>query len=405
MARGTYTTIVRWGVGPIGNITEFDAVYGVSPYVTAYDDLSDRVASIAIRRGRSDPAGVIGAGTCTVRLRDPDGWFVNGYSGSPIVGGASDGVGNLDGYRTLRVQGLHPDNTTYTRFYGYITRITPDPDAQTATITATDALHRLNKPLKTTYAQSSPSTTKSAILFLITTRFGGSYTYAYSAEGNTLPVVLTAPKGTAPLALIGDLLTADRGLFYVRADGTMQYLDRHYHDRSPRHAAQSTLTSVQLRRLGTGLDVGTVINAATVQRSGGVAQTVEDSASQTRYDPSPLGDITTPYLGTDTDASRTATWIVNGRKATTPQGYAADLDADTGEDVLTAILSRDLHDRVNLDALRVGAADHYIIGIQEDITPGRRHTCRWLLQRRRAQDCAGIVDYSRVDACAVGYTV
>lgn len=264
----TYQIVCRWGYGPIGNITTFDAVYGSAPYVTAYDDISALVQTISITRGRTDPAGAIGAGSCTLTLRDPDGLLVPGNSASPLIGLATDGLGNVVPYHTIRVQAFNPV-TPQTRFYGYITRITADPATKTATIEATDALHRLALQLDQTFtikADGFTEATYSLILDLLNTRFGGDYSYAYSAAGNVVGVspAITATAGDVPLTLIGDLLSADRGLFYVRADGTMQYLDRHWHDRSPRNAAQSTIDAVEVRRLSTGVDVATVFNTVTV---------------------------------------------------------------------------------------------------------------------------------------------
>lgn len=533
MARGTYQTIVRWGFGPIGNITEFDAVYGVAPYLTGYDDISALVQTVGVKRGKNDPAGAIAAGTLTLTLADPDGWFIPGNSSSPLVGLAADGLGYLLPYHTIRVQGFNP-STAMPLFYGYILRIVPDPVAKTATIEATDALHRLSLPLNQTYvikADGFTQATYSTILNLLNTRMGGHYSYAYSAAGNTIGYSpgITATAGTAPLTIIGDILAADRGLFYVRADGTFQYLDRHYHDRSPRNAAQSTINYDQIRRLATGVDIATVANSATVTglgdliaapsaaptlthptatapatsslaaggytvaysytNSGGqtaksptaavtvgagevvhvaavtplpsgatgvnwylsatagdsatlrlarsgtgvaedfatlppsdaalpiatgtarnpVAQTVTDAASEAKYDPRPLGAITTPYLPTNADALSTATWLVNGRKDVASVAYAADLDGDVpdsgGGAALDSILARDLHDRVRVAALGTGTFDYTIIGIEHTITADRHHTCKWLLQKRRAQDVGAIVGYSRVDQCAVGYAV
>lgn len=525
----TYGLIARWGYGPIGNITTFDAVYGSAPYVTAYDDISALVQAISITRGRTDPAGTIGAGTMTVTLRDTDGWFVPGNSASPLIGSALDGLGNLLPYRTIRLQAFNPV-TPQDRFYGYITRITSDPATKTATIEATDALHRLALPLDQTFvikADGFTEATYSLILDLLSTRFGGDYSYAYSAAGNVVGVSpgITATAGDVPLTLIGDLLNADRGLFYVRADGTMQYLDRHWHDRSPRHVAQSTITDVEIRRLATGVDVATVFNSATVtglgdliaapsapptltspaavapatsdlppgaytlaysytnstgettksptaavttvandvvhvaavtplpsgvtgvnwymsittgetallrlvrSNAGGaedfvtlppsnnalplttgtarnpIAQTVTDTTSKAKYDPRPLPALTTPYLPTNLDALNTAVWLVAGRKDVASLAYAAELDGDAGAGVLAAILDRDLHDRVSIAALGVGTGDYYIIGVREQIDAARKHTATWLLQKRRAQDAAAIVGYSRVGQASVGYAV
>lgn len=408
MAKATYNFTIRWVTGPVGNVTAFDPASGRVPFATDQDDISSLVISATIRRGRSDPAGNIGTGTCTIKLRDPAGWFIPGYASSPIVGGAADGIGRLKPYRTFRLRATYDSGggpVNYDRFYGYITRITPDPLTRTATIEVSDALHRLTLPLKTAYVSGAPGTTSNAILFLITTRFGGDYSYASSAAGNAFSAPLSAAKNAVPSSLIGNLLAADRGLFYARKDGVLQYLDRHWHDRSPRDVAQSTLTNVQLRRLNTGIDVATIANAATVTRTGGTDQVVEDTASQDDFDPRPAQSVSTPYLDTDAQALDTAKWIVAGGKEIAPRGYAADLDGNLGEPTLLAMLSRDLHDRVTLSTARADASDYYIIGINETITDTRKHTVSWLLQKRRAQDAGLIIGYSKIGQSALGYTV
>lgn len=407
MARPQIRAVVRWAQGAITNDTFF-----LSGATTAYDDIGGDVLGVRINRGRTDPHQPMNAGRCVLTLNDQDGKYVAGYASSPLVGAASDGLGYLLPYRTLRVQVYNPDDgSTTTRFYGFITRIVADPDRKTATIEAADALYLLTKPSTAALTVSTPGTAAFAIISLINDRFTGlatgspSLVLVASSTYNTFAASVSIAAGQPIQNVINDLMAAEQGIVFVRKDGALVFLPRHWQDQPPNNAAQSTLTNVQVRQLGTGVDVESIRNRATVQRTGGVAQTATDTASIAAYDMADWGTLTTPYLDTDAEALNTASWIVATRKDPKPIGYAADLDADAGSAVQAAMIARDLQDRVNIDAIRVGAADYFIVGIEEQMDDSRRYTMRWLLQRRRAADVGAIVGYSRVGYAAVGYAV
>ena len=390
--RAIYEVRVKWTRNKIRDSTTFNDSGG------SYDDISADVDQITIRRGRSDPYSAISAGTCTIRLRDPDGKYVAGHGASDLVASASDGLGTLLPYRTVRVRATL-SGTDYDRFYGFITRITADPNSQTATIEASDGLFLLSQPDGT--AQSYSGTVRAVLEGLLA---GDSYAVnAVAGNGNTLPTAVSFPVYTDRLTTINGILDSDLGLLYFQGDGKGIYRDRHWRNRSPQNAAQSTLTDVVLR-LTSGVDGRGIVNMATVTGTTGGAQTVTDATSRAAYGGGTVS-LSTSYLTTATQSLNTATWIVATRKDPAPSAYAADLNGDLSSATLTAILARDLCDRVNITATRQDASDYFILGISETIDASRRHTAQWTLERYRAANCGFVIGYSTFGGAALGYAV
>ena len=390
--RATYNVTVRWTRNKIKDMTAFDSSGG------ANDDISADVEQISIRRGRSDPYSAISAGTCTIRLRDPDGKYVAGYGTSALVASASDGLGTLLPYRTVRVRATL-SGTDYDRFYGFITRIVANPNDRTATIEASDGLFLLSQPFGS--ALSETGSVRAVIEGALT---GDSFAVnSVAGNGNATPTAVSFPIYTDRLSIINGLLDSDLGLLYFQADGKAIYRDRHWRNRSPQNAAQSTLTDVVLR-LTSGVDGRGIVNMATVTGTTGGAQTASDITSQVAYGGGNVS-LSTSYLTTATDALNTATWIVATRKDPAPSAYAADLNGDLSSATLTAILARDLCDRVNITATRQDASDYFILGISETIDASRRHTAQWTLERYRAANCGFVIGYSTFGGAALGYAV
>lgn len=395
MVRPTWHPVVRWGAGPIGSPSNFDPPTVEVAAATAYDNLGDLLASFTIRRGRTDPYQPIQAGVCTLTLKDEEGWFVPGHAASPLVA-----AGYLARLKTLRLVASHPTfGVSNGRFFGYLRRVVPNPDAKTATLEFADGLYRMGFGLTDGY-ESSPfgATTSGVLTQLVAHRFDSQYVYSDTAAGDAFSAVAEVAAGAAPLTLVNALLASERGQFFHSRDGVWTFLDRNYRDRPPYDAAQSTIPAAQVTLLSTGLDGDAVRNRATVQRTGGVAQT----ASAAGDDPSDWGSLTTDFLDTDAEALGRAEWIVAGQKDDQPVGYGASLDADLGDTVLGAMLSRDLGDRVSLDAIRVGESEYFIVGIEESVSAARKYTCRWLLQRWRAVDVGFVFEYSGFGRAAFG---
>lgn len=396
--RATYNVTIRWAQGVIAYPTSFDA--GAT---TAYDDISGDVIGISIRRGRSDPYQAIGAGICTLRLRDAAGKYVAGYASGVLVGGAADGLGNLLPLRTLRVRATH-NSLTYDRFYGFITRIIADPDGREATIEASDVLSLLARPGTAdvnTGGQGDTLGVAATLIYARLTSAAGIINGAIGATWQGTPVNLTFPGGASTLDQVGQLMEVEQGLFWGRADGFMVFLPRAWHDYPPRNAPLSTLTQLQVAGVASGVALDGVVNRATAQKTGGTAQ-VYAVAPFTTDGQADAGSLVSPYFGSDSFAANTAAWIVGMRKAPRPVSYAVDLDGTAEDAILVAILARDLHDRVRIDAIRVGQADYFIIGIEEQITDGRAHTCRWMLLRRRPEGVGFVFGYSGFADAAFG---
>lgn len=396
MARPTFEFIIRWGAGAVGSPSNFDPPSVEVADDTDYDDISALVESCTIRRGQADPYQAVTPGTCTLTVLDQDGMFVPGNDASPLVAG-----GYLARYKTLRVTGAHASfGSSNGRYYGYLRRVIPDPVNQRATLEFVDGLHLMTLGLHDGFdGTPGGSTTSATLALLVAHRFDSQYVYDDSAAGNAFTAEPSLDPGEAISGLTADLLAAERGIFFHSREGVWMFLDRYWHDRDPRDEAQGSLTDVEVVRLSTGFDADAVKNRATVTRTGGTPQTV--TAASVDF-PSDWGTLTTDYLDTDAQALATANWIIAQQGSDVPAAYACDLDGDFGDTVTGQLLMRELYDRVTLDAIRVGEADYFIIGMEETIARNRKHTARWTLLRRDAARVGFVFGYSGFGNAAFG---
>ena len=194
---------------------------------------------------------------------------------------------------------------------------------------------------------------------------------------------ITVPNadGTkSALALIQEMLEAERGVFYISKDGKATYEDRG--SRGRRTTSSSTITTGALRS-EPGFEFDQLVNRQTVQRqyftsaagttpnvtADGVTQVASNGVSIKTYGVQDGSDIQSPYIGTDSAALNLGEYIVNIRSSFTAP-VTVELDHGSAAS-LTQMLSLELQDRVTVSDANAGTSGDYIVeGIEIEISEG-----------------------------------
>jgi len=340
----------------------------------SWTDETARVKHISIRRGRDSELDAVMAGACTLTLVDTDGRY------NPL-NSASALYGYTNKVRPVRITELY-NAVTYNLYYGYTRRVVSNQarNVQQATIQCLDFFAQLDK-IKPTIASSS--TTTGAAIAAILTAAG----YSGTTDLDTGDSITFSSDGTVTaLQLIANLLTTERGMFYIAGNGYPTYEDRYALNRSPRTSVQSTITGT-MRGIAPGWDVESVRNRVTVTRTGGTAQTASDSTSITDYGTRDYDAISSGYLSTDNVAASLASYLVKRRKDGIAPIRTLEL-TNKADAPYTALLARDLLDRVSVTETLGGTSfDGHIQSISREIdAPSATHFGRWgILQRDTKQ--------------------
>jgi len=201
--------------------------------------------------------------------------------------------------------------------------------------------------------------------------------------GDTIEV--TAPEGNQnALAQITALLDAERGVFYIAADGTATYEDRAAI--AQRRASSATITTGALRA-EPGFEIDRLVNRQTVTRTvpggtNGTPQVATNAASVETYGLNDGGTISSPYLSSDAEAARLARYLVN-LKGQLRQPLTVVVSGPAAYDAL----GLELQDRVTVNDTEAGTSgDYHIQRIQHTVAEfGLSHTITFTLSPRGAE--------------------
>lgn len=339
-----------------------------------FDDITGDVMEVQIRRGRTDDLGLLMPGNCTIVLHDPNGKYNPFNTGSALYP-------NVDVMRPVRIQATY-GGTTYNRFYGYIQRIQSSPhlSQQQAIIECTDLFSWLNQ-CKPTIASTGPTTTGTAIGTILDNSDFNETVFRDLDTGDSISD-FSADGSKTSVQLISDLLAAERGVFYISRGGVATYEDRNARYVAPRNTDQSTLIGT-IQNLTGAVDVTQIFNEVRVTRTGGTEQVATDSTSIGKYARRVGPSISTGYLASDAVALGLAGHIVKASKDP-KQPLTIDIFGNASDAMLTALLSRDLNDRIGASETRGGTSgSFYIESITEQIgAGGTLHRGQWYLSRR-----------------------
>lgn len=396
VSRATLEVYVEWGSFAAGSLAiatnDADATVGsiatddadiaagvlqaddwTASFAGAYDNVSARVATATIERGRDDLFTEMLAGTANLSLRDPDGIFNHANALSPLYGLIDDR--------------LHPvlikltrAGVTRARFYGLTRRVTWQPTGRkgTASIECVDLFYYLQRA-RPVIAATGATTTGAAIALILNAIQWIDPSARVLATGDPIPDFSADGSRTA-LELIGELLEAERGVFYVDGTGRAIYEDRYARELRP---VETTIVD-RMTHLAPEVDFDLIRNRVRVTRldaAGVEIYTAEavDADSVSRFGYSDFPEIQTTYLASNAAADALAAGILP--LVVLPSSPIREFTVDGRDpDLLDAILDLDLLDRFQLQELEGGTvAGVHVERFKITVTGGGRVAGEYLL--------------------------
>lgn len=298
-----------------------DAKYGVlgvsqlagSSPAAPVVDLTPNVYQINIDRGRNIQRDTYEAGTAVVRVLDPDSYFNPQNTNSPYYG-------YLTPLRKLRVSAttstgqkfLFSGYTTEYRYHYPINQETAYVD-----IYCSDAFRLLSLAQVQTIADTGAGQTTGTRIGKILDDMSFPNNMRTIDTGDSTCQADPATLRTG-LSALKNVEFSEQGAFYIDPNGTAVFKSRHNVQqsiaRTPIEFNQTT--GIPYANLVFAFDDKLIINTASVQRVGGVAQVYENAASITRYFPHQYSaqDL---VVQTDAEAANIAATYVATRAETT----------------------------------------------------------------------------------------
>ena len=285
-------------------------------------DLTPNVRQISIKRGRNIMRDTYEAGTCTVRVLDPDSYFNPQNTSSPYYG-------YLTPLRKLRVSAT-TGGVGYFLFSGYTTeyKYTYPQNQETGyvDIVCSDAFRLMQQAGITTVASSTAGQDTGTRIGKILDQVQWPASMRTIDTGNTTCI---ADPGTSRTALdaIKNAEFSEQGAFYINQEGTAVFINRtnviKKYGETPIEFNQTT--GIPYSNLTFAFDDKLIINSAGMTRYGGTQQVSENSASIAKYFPHQLNE-TNLVLQTDADALNVAKIYVATRAETTIRIDAMTVD-------------------------------------------------------------------------------
>jgi len=285
-------------------------------------DLTPNVRQISIKRGRNIMRDTYEAGSCTVRVLDPDSYFNPQNTSSPYYG-------YLTPLRKLRVSAT-VGGVGYFLFSGYTTEYKYTYPQNEATgyvdIICSDAFRLMQQAGITTVASATAGQDTGTRINKILDQVQWPASMRTIDTGNTTCI---ADPGTSRTALdaLKNAEFSEQGAAYINSEGTFIFLNRtnviKKYGETPIEFNQTT--GINYSSLSFQFDDKLIINSAGMTRYGGTQQVAEDSASITKYFPHQINENNL-VLQTDADALNVAKIYVATRKETTIRIDAMTVD-------------------------------------------------------------------------------
>lgn len=336
-----------------------------------FDDITADVKTLECSRGRANDMSTVQQGRAVLRLTDNTGKYNPENSGS-----------SLDGYlvpmRPIRIRETY-NGTTYGLFYGYIAAIRhdPSPNAKESVIEAVDFFEWLSLAKVTISTLTNKTVDYIIGQILDTVGWTDPAMRSLAASQDVVPS-FSADGSTAALTLIEDLLSTERGMFFMDGNGVATFLNRNtqYATGSP----DTIFGQASLGSLQTSVEKDRIINGQTVTRVGGTAQTATDATSRKNYGYRDGNAIRSSYIGSDSQANSLASWIVSMNKD--PRSPAREvLLRATDSETLIQMLTREIGDLVTITETPGGTSfDGRIQSIAHKIAQGT-HETRFIINK------------------------
>jgi len=323
------TLRVRFGFTP-NVFTLDDAIRGrldsgnVLGGAVTLTDVTSFVQSVSINRGRSRDLNSFSSGTAQIVLENSaDGRFNPANSGGPYFPG-------IEPLIEVSIDCLVAGESTYTNLYtGFVTDwLTQYPNKTTSKVqvSCSDAFVKLaNIELDALTVSSTDSGSMvSSILSNSQVQFSGSTSVD---TGNS--TMQSINKSTNALALIQEIEKSENGAFFVGANGTLNFKNR--------HSSFPTTSSVVFSDDGSDIpylevdqpvDDDLIFNVINLTREGGSTQSASDVASQAKYLKRYLERSSLLNL-TDADVANAALFLLAKFKDALPRFSSMVLNIDT----------------------------------------------------------------------------
>lgn len=332
-------------------------------------DLTDSTRNISIRRGRNVNRDTYEAGTCTVRIFDPNSDFNPQNPASPYYG-------YLTPLRKLRISATYL-GTEYFLFSGYTTDYIYTYDQAEnisyVDISASDAFRLLNLAAITTVAGTSAGQDTGTRLGYILDQVDFPSSMRSIDTGNSTTLADPATSRTT-LSAIQNVETSEQGAFYVNPQGNVVFKNRSNTIGSaggtPIEFNQTT--GIPYRNLIFAFDDKLIVNDAKVNKIGGAVQAYSDAASIAAYFPHSV-TFSDLVVETDTDAANIAAIYVATRSTTTIRIDQMSIDLYDSLVPIETIMGMDYFTNVKIANIQPNSTtitkNLQIQGINWEITP------------------------------------
>lgn len=289
-----------------------------------FTDVTSYVQSVSITRGRSRDLNSFSSGTATINLENSaDGRFNPANAAGPYYPG-------IEPLIQVIVDCLVDGESSYTNLYtGFVTDwLTQYPNKTTSKVqvSCSDAFVKLaNIEVDSLSVSSTDSGSMvSSILSNAQVAFSGSTSID---TGNS--TMQSINKSTNALSLIQEIEKSENGAFFVGADGTLNFKNRHSSFPTTSTAVFSDDGSdIPYLEVNQPVDDDLIYNVINLTREGGSLQTASDTASQSKYLKRYL-ERSNLLNASDSDVASAALFLLAKFKDALPRFSSMVLNIDT----------------------------------------------------------------------------
>lgn len=333
-------------------------------------DVTSFVQSVSINRGRSRDLNSFSSGSCVINLENSaDGRFNPANASGPYFPG-------IEPLIEVVVDCLVAGESTYTNlFTGFVTDwLTQYPNKTTSKVqvSCSDAFVKLaNIEVSSLSASSSPSGTMiSSILSNAQVQFSGA-----ASIDTGISTMQSINKSGNVLALLQEIEKSENGAFFVGADGTLNFKDRH-----SSFATTSTVifsddgSNIPYLEVNQPVDDDLIFNVINLKRDGGSVQSAIDLASQSKY-LKRVFERSNLLNSTDSDVLAAAEYLLAKYKDALPRFSSMVLNIDTlsaGNQL--SVLGLEMNDGIKIEITPPGegsqiARESVVDGVSFAISP------------------------------------
>lgn len=413
-----------------------EVAFRTDPNVTVpeWEDVSEYVRGLTMKRGRQRELEQVQAGVCEVKLDNSDRRFDPSYSYSPFYPYVLP-------MRRIRIHATW-NSVDYCIFSGYVERwpmVWDGPRTGTVTVVGVDAFAPLAiASITGTFAEAATGTRIAEVLTAAawpssTPQAGGYWTLGTSqldtttilsygspttsideGQSDVQEAVFDTDNPQSALAHILEVAQAERGVFFIDCDGNAVFQDRR-----ARYGQTSAVTFTDGSQSSSRLpyqmdmqpefDVERVFNEVIVTRTGGTAQTAVDEASRERFFRRTLP--LTPPLTTDADAEQRAHYELHLRSAPQleftrlslkPQAHTASWPYALGLELGDLVTVERTPDSTTAITAETTVRDCFVEAIQHQASPGEWVTSFQLSPADRYSDLFTL-GTSELDSAVLAY--